>query len=97
MNIAEIKAKIGVTSIDLVRGSVEETVDGKVVKTPTKWLRSWDNDNRIAIVLHEDVLAAIKANATNLIVKTEDKPAKENGEIYRQYTICTATSIEATI
>lgn len=93
MNITEIKAKIGVTSIDLVRGSVEENG----VKTPTKWLRSWDNDNRIAIVLHEDVLAAIKANATNLIVKTEQKASKETQEMYVQYTICTATSIETTI
>lgn len=89
MNITEIKAKIGVTSIDLVRGIQDDK--------PTKWLRSWDNEARIAIVLHEDVLAAIKAGATNLIVKTEQKAAKESGEAYLQYTICTASSIEASI
>lgn len=87
-----------ITSIDLVRGTIEK--DGK--SESTKWLRHWDNDTRLAIILHEDVLAAVKAGATNLIVKyayvENDKAGKplEKGA-YSQYTICTATSIEASI
>lgn len=96
MNISEIKAKLGVTSIDLTRGSMPDPADA-TKQIPTVWLRNWDNDARVAIIMHEDVLAAIKANATNLIVKTEQKAAKEGGEAYVQHTICTATSIVATV
>lgn len=104
MNIAEIKSKISlmsgvaINSIDLVRGSIEK--DGKTESTP--WLRHWDNDNRLAIILHEDVLKAVQASATNLIVKYQYVETDKQGNplpkgAYGQYTICTATSIEATI
>lgn len=104
MNISEIKAKLGVTSIDLVRGSIPnpEFPTDKTKATPTVWLRNWDDEKRVAIVMHEDVLKAIQAQATNLIVKTETVEADKEGVAlskgsYVKHTICTAISIEATV
>lgn len=97
MNISEIKAKLNVSSIDFVRGKIK---DDKGVESPTEWLRSWDNANRIAIIAHQDVIKAAIGGATNLIIKTEQKAPTEGqyaGIMYTQHTICQATSIEVTL
>lgn len=104
MNIAEIKAKLGRTSIDFSRGSKPNPVAGQP-PIPTVWLKNWDNEARISIVAHEDVIEACKAGATNLILKTEQCKTRKPGETketasgdpYVQYTICTASSIETTL
>lgn len=90
MNISEIKAKLGVTSIDFTRGM---TQDGKA----TEWLKAWDNEKRVAIVAHQDVIAAAKTGSTSLIVKTEAKISTTNQQPYVQHVICVAKSIEVSL
>ena len=56
-NLSEIKRELGVEVINL-NTVVTESGD----KTP--WLKHWDNTNRIAILVHKDTLALIKADSS---------------------------------
>lgn len=103
MTINEIKAKLGVTSIDFSRNMQADPATGEL--KPTQWLKSWDNTARVSIIAHQDVIDAAKSGATNLIVKTDTlrtrKPGetKENasGDPYVQHCICVAKSIEVSL
>lgn len=67
MNTTEIKAKLQISRLEFARVKAADGSD-------TPWLRHWDNDNRVAVVVHEDVIEHIKADPScdNLALK----PAK---------------------
>lgn len=95
MNLAQIKAKLGIVSLDLSR-----TLDKD--KQPTKWLRYWNNDERFAVVIHDDVVAKIKADPSlnTLALKHEVKETKDEnavGDTYDSYIIIHASSIEVVL
>ena len=54
MNLSELKSKLG-----------HETFNFNIVKTAegvsTQWLKQWDNTARIAVLIHKDTLAKIRA------------------------------------
>lgn len=54
MNIQEIKNSLGYSVLNL---NYAEDKDGN----KTQWLRHWDNDQRIAVSIHEDTVNKIKA------------------------------------
>lgn len=66
--IAEIKTKLGYSVLNLNTALDKDN-------QPTEWMRHWDNDNRIAVSLHKDTLAKIKANPAmpNLVTQEETK------------------------
>ncbi len=89
MNLSEIKLKLGVQTLGLDR--VLTAKDEK-----TSWFKHWDNSNRIAIVLHEDTLKAIKAgNATSLGINTQMKTGSK-GE-YTCHTIVKYAEYDETL
>lgn len=93
MNIEQIKTKLGIASLDLARGNKP---DG----SPNQWLRYWDNDRRVSLVAHEDVINNIKkdkAGCNNLAVKTTQEVAVESSLPYTQHMLVQATSIEVTL
>ena len=51
-NLAEIKGKLGVQSISLNQVVTE-------AGEKTAWFKHWDNDNWVAILVHEDTLKQI--------------------------------------
>jgi hypothetical protein len=53
--LAEIKAALGVQTLNFNRVVTESDEE-------TSWLKDWNNDSRVAILMHEDTLNAIKAN-----------------------------------
>lgn len=55
--ISEIKTQLGVTTLNL-NPSIKDGVR-------TSWMRHWDNDSRIAISLHTETIAKIKADPAN--------------------------------
>lgn len=55
MNLQQIKNQFG---LDRLRLNTAEDAGGN----KTEWMRHWDNDNRIAISLHKDLVAHLKAN-----------------------------------
>ena len=79
-NITEIKTKLGIATLNLNYATDKATgqraveADGK----PTGWLRHWDNDNRVAVSIHEDTVAKIKAGqAETLGLQTETKSGSQ--------------------
>ena len=53
--LAEIKSDLGVENINLNRVVTE-------AGEQTSWYKDWNNEDRIAILIHQDTLDAIKAN-----------------------------------
>ena len=67
MTLAEIKVSLGVENINLNRVVTAENEE-------TAWFKDWDNDNRVAILVHEDTLKVIKeSNPTTLGVHEQTK------------------------
>lgn len=96
MNLDQIKTKLNVVALDLVRCLGE---DGK---TPTEWLRHWDNKERVAVVVHQDVLKIIKdtPKTNKLALKYEQKVTKTGdlqGITYDSYILIHADSIEESL
>lgn len=96
MTIAQVKQQLGIIALDLQRGTDEA---GK----PTEWLRYWDNTRRFAVVLHQDIVAAIKAdvNLATLALKHTTEVTKTGelaGTTYENYILINATkSIEVSL
>lgn len=90
MNIQEIKTKLGVQTLPLNQVVTEEG-------TKTSWFKHWDNDSRIAILVHADTLALIKANPAmaSLGLNTQTKQGSQ-GE-YQAITICNYKEADETL
>ena len=90
MNIQEIKTKLGVQTLPLNQ-VVTETGER------TSWFKHWDNDSRIAVLVHADTLALIKANPamSSLGLNTQTKQGSQ-GE-YQAITICNYKEADETL
>ena len=102
MNIQEIKAaisaKVGtvIGTLSMVRQFDADPVDN-TKKVITPWVSHWDNDQRVRITMHEDIMSALKAdiNKSDLAYKYElVKPADKQS--YHRFVIITPKDIEAT-
>lgn len=92
-SILQIKAALGLAALCFVQQSDK---DNKDVMTP--WVAHWDNDKRIRVVMHNDVLAVAKAdpNAPVLIFKSEVVAAHDEVAAYTRVVISTPRNIVAT-
>ena len=99
MNMHQIKAQISaktgtpIVALNMVRQFED---DAKTVSTP--WLSHWDNDARIRVTMHEDVLNLLKtdADSNGLALKYEEvQPADESKSPYKRFVIITPKHIEA--
>lgn len=89
MNIAEIKEQLGISTLNL---NTAKDKDGQ----PTEWMRHWDNDNRVAVSIHKETVAKIKAgSATTLGTQTETRTGAK-GE-YKAIRIVQYTPAEETL
>ena len=90
MNIQEIKAKLGVETLPLNQ-VVTETGER------TSWFKHWNNDTRIAILIHADTIALIKADPamSTLGLNTQTKQGSQ-GE-YQAITICNYKPADVTL
>ena len=90
MNIQEIKTKLGVETLPLNQ-VVTETGER------TSWFKHWDNDSRIAVLVHADTLALIKADPamSSLGLNTQTKQGSQ-GE-YQAITICNYKEADVTL
>ena len=90
MNIQEIKTKLGVETLPLNQ-VVTETGER------TSWFKHWNNDSRIAVLVHADTLALIKANPamSSLGLNTQTKQGGQ-GE-YQAITICNYKEADETL
>ena len=90
MNIQEIKTKLGVETLPLNQ-VVTETGE------KTSWFKHWNNDSRIAVLVHADTLALIKADPamSSLGLNTQTKQGSQ-GE-YQAITICNYKEADVTL
>lgn len=93
--LAQLKLELGIISLDLSQSLDKD-------KKFNGWLRYWNNKTRIAVVVHQDVVAKIKANPgiDTLALKHEAKTTKTGeavGTLYDNYVLINATSIVAVL
>ena len=90
MNIQEIKAKLGVQTLPLNQ-VVTQTGE------QTSWFKHWNNDTRIAILVHAETLELIKADPamSSLGLNTQTKQGSQ-GE-YQAITICNYKEADVTL
>lgn len=107
MTIAEIKAAISADqsfqlgTLSMVRqfNDVPSAEDPKVsVKTPTEWVSHWDNNHRVRITMHQDIMQQLKTNPSkaDLALKMEKVPAAGDRAPYVRYVVITPRDVEAT-
>ena len=94
MRLSEIKEKIFNDSnypMGLNYSTKVEIVDGVEVETKDEnWLRHWNNEERIAVSVHKDLLPTIK-DATNLNIQMEQKVTDKGS--FTSYRIIGYTSV----
>ena len=90
MNLSETKQSLGYETLSL---NTVATATGE----KTSWMKHWDNDNRVAVLVHKDTLAKIKANpnCASLGIKTAIKQGNK-GE-YTAHTIVMYQEAEETL
>ena len=88
MNIVEIKSELGVKELNL---NTAENKDG----TKSDWMRHWDNDKRMAVSIHKELLAEIQSNGniSDLVLQSEIR-STDKGD-YTAYRIVKYTAPEA--
>ena len=93
MNIQEIKAKLGVQTLPLNQ-VVTQTGE------QTSWFKHWNNDTRIAILIHADTLALIKADPAMSslgLTAPQTKMSKASGQEYTAIYICNYKPADVTL
>ncbi|NCO74338.1 MAG: hypothetical protein GW856_03635 [Cyanobacteria bacterium] len=90
MTLAQIKEQVGVAQLEL---NTANDKDGK----PTDWMRHWDNDNRVAVSIHKELVSELKADAniSSLGLQTE-KRTGEQGD-YTAHRIVRYSPAEETL
>lgn len=90
MNLSEIKAQLNISSLDL--NTATDTEGNK-----TAWMRHWDNNQRIAVSIHSDLVKEIVATPTltGLGLQTETRKG-EQGD-YTAHRIVKYTPAEITL
>lgn len=90
MNLSETKQTLGYQTLSL---NTVVTATGE----KTSWMKHWDNDNRVAVLVHKDTLAKIKAEpaCSSLGIKTATKQGAK-GE-YKAHTIVMYKEAEETL
>jgi hypothetical protein len=90
MTLNDIKSKVGVSKLEL---NTAKDSDGNA----TEWMRHWDNDNRVAISIHKDLVGELQADAniTSLGLQTEIRTG-EQGD-YTAYRVVKYSPAETTL
>lgn len=81
MNLNEIKRTLGLETLGLNKVVTVDNVQ-------TEWYKHWNNDQRIAVLMHKDTLAAIKADKSldTLGINTQTKTGAQGDYVAK--TIC---------
>jgi hypothetical protein len=90
MKLHEVKQTLGYQTLGL---NTVVTATGE----KTSWMKHWDNDNRIAVLIHKDTLTKVKANpdCSSLGIKSATKQGSK-GE-YTAHTIVMYSEAEETL
>jgi hypothetical protein len=103
---AAIAAKAGITlpTLMMVRQFALNTDGTTDMTKPTEWVSHWDNENRVRITMHQDVMNTVKATPdfSGLSFKYEELPELgtpgQDGyrAPYKRFVVITPAHVEAT-
>lgn len=87
MTLQEVKEKLAITTFELRTATDADQKE-------TDWMRHWDNDNRISVSIHKELVAELKADATinSLALQTESRTGEQGP--YMSYRIVKYTPAE---
>ena len=93
MKLAEVKSALGVVTLELNRSTNAD------VTVNQDWFRMWNNETRVQISIHKDVVKAIQANPSlsNLGIQREDKISPTSNLPYTNKRIIAYTEAEITL
>tara|TARA_R110000796_G_scaffold238334_1_gene358663 strand:- start:588 stop:860 length:273 start_codon:yes stop_codon:yes gene_type:complete len=90
MNITELKSKLDIATLEL---NTANDKDGN----PTDWFRHWDNDNRIAVSIHKELVDEIKADTNIATLGLQSETREGSKGSYKAYRIVKYKASEATL
>lgn len=72
MTLAQIKEKLGINQLEL-----NTSTDAQ--DQPTDWMRHWDNENRVAVSIHKELVGELKADSgiNSLGLQTETRSGEK--------------------
>ena len=72
MTLDDIKGKIGIPKLELNTATDKDD-------NPTEWMRHWDNDNRVAVSIHKDLVSELKgdSNISSLGLQSETRTGEQ--------------------
>lgn len=90
MNITEIKSALKTSTLNL-------NTANDIAGLPTSWMRHWDNDARVAVSIHKELIAEIKANPaiSTLGLQTETRSGSQG--VYTAHRIVKYKPAESTL
>lgn len=90
MNLQQVKEQLNMSSLEL---NTANDIEGN----PTEWVRHWDNNRRIAVSIHKDLVKEIKedSNLQGLGLQEEMRNG-EQGD-YMSYRIVKYKPAEITL
>ena len=90
MTLTQVKDKLDIPQLEL-----NTATDKAGVKTD--WMRHWDNDNRVAVSIHKELVADIKANPTMTSLGLQSETRNGSKGAYTAYRIVKFKPAEATL
>ena len=90
MTLEQIKEKLKISVLEL---NTATDSDDK----PTDWMRHWDNENRVAVSIHKELVGELKADKNiNSLGLQSEKRTGDKGD-YMAYRIVRFTPAEETL
>lgn len=88
--IVELKEKLGIGQLNLNTAKDAEGND-------TEWFRHWENDSRVAVSIHKDTYAKIKADVSISTLALQEEEREGAQGAYKAMRIVMFTPSEATL
>lgn len=90
MNLSEIKSKLQIETLSLNTAMDKDN-------NPTEWMRHWDNENRVAVSMHKELVSELKADPeiNSLGLQSETRQGSQGP--YTAFRVVKFTPAEVTL
>ena len=90
MNLTQVKSQLEIPTFQLNTALDKDN-------NPTMWMRHWDNERRIAVSIHKDTLAQIKADPEKAELGLQKETKTGSKGAYEAYRIVMYKPAEDTL
>jgi hypothetical protein len=90
MTLTEIKTKLDIVSLQL---NTAKDKDDK----ETAWMRHWDNENRVAVSIHKELVAELQGNSNLASLGLQSETRNGTQGDYTAYRIVKYNPAEVTL